>query len=222
MTYYGQWSPPADEVLYKNYFSNKKDGFFIECGAGDGISDSNTKFFESLGWSGICLEPSPVAFSQLCNNRKNSICLQLGLSDKDGDIGFTEAVNSANLAGGAVEYHPSLKAFVGACGYNFYPMTIRATRYDTLVSYLCIEHVDLLSLDVEGHEVAVIFGMSKTLPSVICVEYTCIGINRVKRLLYQRGYRFDFVSYNNAYFSIGMPEVEWFGVTSVMGCYEDD
>jgi hypothetical protein len=28
--FYGQWSPPVDQVLFENYFKDKRNGFFIK------------------------------------------------------------------------------------------------------------------------------------------------------------------------------------------------
>jgi hypothetical protein len=49
---------------------DKRYGFFVELGACDGISLSNTLFFErSLNWNGICIEPEQSMFDQLVRNR---------------------------------------------------------------------------------------------------------------------------------------------------------
>ena len=59
-------------VLFKNYdasiyginkkldkYLNCRDGFFVELGANDGLSQSNTFYLEKkLGWRGILIEPS--------------------------------------------------------------------------------------------------------------------------------------------------------------------
>ena len=45
-----------DRVLFK---SKLTDGFFIEAGADDLVTDSNTLFFEmERGWTGILIEPT--------------------------------------------------------------------------------------------------------------------------------------------------------------------
>ena len=45
-----------DEYISKFIFNEKKDGFFIELGAVDGITNSNTYYFEKeLGWKGLFL-----------------------------------------------------------------------------------------------------------------------------------------------------------------------
>jgi|LakMenEpi03Aug12_release.lakeMendotaPanAssembly.Ray.scaffolds.fasta_scaffold59755_2 hypothetical protein len=42
---------PVDKFLHDNYFKDKRDGFFIECGAADGLNLSCCKFFEeTMGW----------------------------------------------------------------------------------------------------------------------------------------------------------------------------
>ena len=48
-----------------------EDGFFIECGANDGITQSYTYELEKRNWSGILVEPSIIAFDKCVNNRSN-------------------------------------------------------------------------------------------------------------------------------------------------------
>lgn len=221
MVFYGQWNPPVDLVLYENYFKNTPKGFFVDCGASDGVLHSCTKFFEDCGWDGICIEPS-VAFKELIVNRKVN-CLNLALSDKIGEVQFNEAVHAkgskAGLPpGGAVEYVPELKRFVTSFGYEISIITVPTTTYKALN----LPSIDLLVVDVEGYEEAVIKGMYGTLlPKVICIEYTVTGIKKVTRLLTGLYYKFDFISYNNAFFSLGMNPTK-FGETKPMGCLRDE
>jgi FkbM family methyltransferase len=47
-------------------------GVFVEFGASDGLSNSNSYFFETkLGWKGLCVEPVIENFNQLTRNRPN-------------------------------------------------------------------------------------------------------------------------------------------------------
>ena len=49
-----------DKFLEQNIFKGYKNGFFIDVGAHNGISMSNTLFFEKEnGWKGINIEPIP-------------------------------------------------------------------------------------------------------------------------------------------------------------------
>ena len=54
-----------------NYI-NYKNGFYIDCGANDGINQSNTWYFEKkLGWKGLLIEPVDTVFYELQKNRSN-------------------------------------------------------------------------------------------------------------------------------------------------------
>lgn len=221
--YYGQHFPPVDEVLYKNYFEGARSGFFVDCGASEGVLHSCTRFFEdSLGWGGICIEPS-IAFEDLVIYRPRMLNLNLALSDYDGFVTFTEVIHSDGRhtpglpPGGSSHYdeHLDLKNFVSSFGYQFTEKEVPTLTFRTLVDKYNITKLDLMTIDVEAHELAVIKGMvgASILPRVICIEYPLIGLDEINRTLTDLGYRFDFVSFNNAFFSIGFPEKEWFGKT---------
>jgi len=50
-------------------YINFSNGFFIECGANDGVNQSNTWYFEKyLNWHGILIEPLENNFSAFSNS----------------------------------------------------------------------------------------------------------------------------------------------------------
>ena len=50
-----------DEVL-----GGQSDGFYVECGAGNGLKTSNSMFFETKrNWTGLLIEPNPVQYEAL-------------------------------------------------------------------------------------------------------------------------------------------------------------
>jgi hypothetical protein len=59
-----------DKKLLK--YLNFKDGFYIECGAYDGVNQSNTWYFEkNLNWKGVLIEPNKKNFSELKKNKSS-------------------------------------------------------------------------------------------------------------------------------------------------------
>ena len=58
------------DLWVANLFDRKENGFFIDLGANDGVSDSHTYILEKkLNWSGICIEPNENVFKELEKNR---------------------------------------------------------------------------------------------------------------------------------------------------------
>ena len=58
-----------------NYFKGKKNGVFVDIGAHDGITLSNTYVLEKeLGWTGICVEPMDHEYKKLTECRNCITC----------------------------------------------------------------------------------------------------------------------------------------------------
>jgi FkbM family methyltransferase len=215
MKFYGLCNPPVDEVIFRNYFPDKTDGFFIECGALDGITYSNCLFFEQRGWKGINIEPSAIDYKKLIINRPNALNLQIGLGDRDHKAMFALTIDGP-IGQGGVEWTPEQKQERDKYSCTFQDVEIEITTYRKLIGSN-VKKVDLFVLDVEGYELKVIEGMtgSKVLPDLICVEYGWIDFEDLRKILIPMGYRFDFLSFNNAFFA--MPSLPkkciWFGET---------
>jgi FkbM family methyltransferase len=226
MTYYGQWNPPQDEVIYRNYFLDNRELISVECGAS--TSGTSTHFFdESLNWACFNLEASKYAFKCLKDYRPHAINLNIALSNKNGVAVFKDIISAPGGGNdnGSLHHIPAhMKELEGyGCVFEEYevPTMTYATFIDTFFPGPKLPI--LFVLDVEGFELEVIEGMKSIskdkLPFVICVEYPIVGLDNLIKALGELEYDFDFVSYNNAYFSQNRwkckPE-SWFGATERM------
>jgi FkbM family methyltransferase len=87
------------DVFAYLFFNRKKDGFYIDIGANDGVTMNNTYIFEQLGWTGICVEPLPDVYSKLRRNRKCD-CYNAAIAAESGnEINFIRASNVEVLSG---------------------------------------------------------------------------------------------------------------------------
>lgn len=60
-----------DQFLFENFFRGRRGGVFVDAGATDGETSSNSLFFERfMDWRGLCVEPRPDAFAKLAALRK--------------------------------------------------------------------------------------------------------------------------------------------------------
>jgi FkbM family methyltransferase len=82
--FYGQ----SKEDEFINSLFNNNFGTCIEVGAYDGITGSNSYYFEQKGWNCLCIEPNKEAFNKCQKIRKNSINCCISDIDKD-DSEFT-------------------------------------------------------------------------------------------------------------------------------------
>ena len=209
MRFYGQFNPPVDQVLYERYFPDKRDGFFIECGAYDGLLECSCRFFEeTMGWKGINIEASPRIFNRLVSNRpKSFLNVNVALSNENGRAVFQDIVSPTGVAdgNGSLTHCLTHKQEILNYGCGFNAVEIETIKYADLVKRHDVGEVNLMVLDVEGHEIQVIEGMigAKTLPDIICVEFPFSGQDNIKQALGKLGYKMDFISVINAFFLRG-------------------
>ena len=154
MDFQGQYDQDMFACLY---FGCKKEGFYIDIGAHDGKSLSNTIIFENLGWKGICVEPLPDVFKILKQNRRCD-CFNVAISEtSDESLEFIRAKGVEMLSGLSnqmTEVHK--KRIIKEKGEieKIYVKTLTFT--DLMSNYPEIRNVDFLSVDVEGAEISII------------------------------------------------------------------
>ena len=87
-------------------FRGRRDGFFVDIGAYDGITYSNTYFLErELGWQGICFEPHPEVFRKLAAARRCTV-VNAGVGPRSGRLQFLTLPESVEMGSGFLEHFP--------------------------------------------------------------------------------------------------------------------
>ena len=79
---------------------------------------------------------------------------------------------------------------------------VTCTTWDKFTKTEGITHIDLLVLDIEGHEISVCSTLSQksVLPDIICVEIGHLGLKPIENSLVNIGYYYDTTQDVNAYF----------------------
>lgn len=157
--FYSQFK--QDEYVYTHFFRDTKDGVFIDIGAHDGISLSNTYFFEKyLGWTGICIEPMPHIFQRLEQNRSCS-CIQGCIAPTEGVAPFwvvaSDSRNTEMLSGLVHAYDPRhIQRIIGESGGAGETIFVQCYTLNSILAQQGISHIDYLSIDTEGGELAIL------------------------------------------------------------------
>jgi FkbM family methyltransferase len=143
------------------YFKKKYNGYFLDVGAHDGISFSNTFFLEEKrDWSGICIEPNPDVFTLLKRNRQ-SLNYNVCVSDKEGSVVFRKVVGYSEMLSGILEFmdQKHIDRINNECAkYNsiFEDIIVESKKLSNILKLNQIKHIDYLSIDTEGAESKII------------------------------------------------------------------
>lgn len=167
------------DLKLRPYLSKIQQGFFVEAGANNGISQSNTLYFEkNFGWRGILIEPIPDLADKCKANRPKSIVENYALVSND----FKEnAINMryCNLMsvvkGGMKtkeEEDEHIKNGSELKNIETYEIDVPVSTLSNILEKNSIKKVDFISLDVEGYELEVLkgFDFKKWQPSYILIE----------------------------------------------------
>jgi FkbM family methyltransferase len=193
MKFYSQYQ--QDKWLYENHFKDKKDGVFLEIGADDGIDKSNTKFFEDIGWKGMCVEPSPKRFKLLKNNR-SCICENYAISDTIGEVEFMDISGwGKGLSGIVDKYEQQHKQRIDIevrhpQNKGSEIVKVKTELLNNLLEKHQLNEIDFCTVDTEGGEYDILksIDFNKYDIKLILVENN-YNDSKVNELLKEKGYK---------------------------------
>jgi FkbM family methyltransferase len=195
-----------DTGAYHSYFWNKRDGLMLESGALDGKHLSTTSFFVyGLGWRAIHIEPSPLSYQRLIENRPESLNINSAMCKETRSLRY--AIHPEHPAvNGIWEFMSNdfKNAWYKGFDPSSFPM-INCRPFSSLMALFGITHIDFWILDTEGAEYEVIqtVDFSKIQIDVIAVEADGrdqAKDNAVRQHLLANGYRLDISGDNNDWF----------------------
>jgi len=176
-------SQQEEEQLVRDFFGGAAGGFFVEVGANHPTKASQSSHLEQAGWTGVLVEPQPDLAAFLVTERKAKV--------------FAVACTSPDNAGRTLPLHvagplssldrdrmaPGAKA-------DYVIMVPTRTLDDILEEAHAPAPLDLLSVDVEGHEIEVLrgFDFAHWQPRLILLE-DHVGDLKKHKFLTQSGYR---------------------------------
>ncbi len=167
----------------------KRDGYFVEFGATNGISNSNTHLLEKkFGWEGILCEPALFWQDSLIRNRNVHIDFDCVWTKSGEGISFNETKNKelSTLS----HFSDSDMHSINRKNGKKYKVTSISLN-DLLSKYDAPFDIDYLSIDTEGSEFDILnsFDFSKHSIKFISCEHN-FGSNRerIRELLSNSGY----------------------------------
>jgi len=195
------YSQHGEDLLVAQRFSPLRGGFFVEVGALDGLTFSNTCLLErNLDWTGVLVEASPVQAALCVTNRPSAVVV-------------AKAVTSPVLASTPMrlEVVDGFEALSSMCitprvaaiinnrnvqdpgALHVRQIEVPTTTLDHIFVEVGVpESFEFLSIDIEGHEWAALQGLSLGRvwrPQVVLLESAEVfPDSRVVWYMYRNGY----------------------------------
>ena len=189
------------------YFKAKERGRFIDVGAHDGKTISNSWFFETQrSWDGICVEPMPAVFDKLKAERK-ATCYNVACSNENGTAKFTQVVRGDKNFGHPMDMLSGLSQHTNQReryrtdlslsrlsdaelieqGY-LREIDVEVRTLQSLIEPMGL-HFDFCSIDTEGAELQVLQGIDfdRTRIEIFVIENNTGG-SEVEDYLKTKGY----------------------------------
>lgn len=153
----------GEDVILWRALGDRTGVTYVDVGAFDPTDDSVTRALYERGWRGVNIEAQPDRLEAFLRERPHDINLCLVAGDRDG----VAALRIMDVPGWATALDPSeavLPAPVTAA------VEVPERRLGALLPELGIEHVDVLKIDVEGTEPAVVRGLLEgPIRPLVCV-----------------------------------------------------
>ena len=166
------------DVLIENIFRNQKKGFYVDVGCQHPIKNNNTYLLHKKGWSGlnIDLDQDNINLFNLSRSKDTNICIAISSTVSEKNLFFYHNKSPINTI------DPKVSKFQKAKVKEI--KKIKTNTLNNILDSLVINEnkIDLLSVDVEGHELDVFYGLDfdKYSPDVIVVEFLDLSLSKIE------------------------------------------
>ncbi|XP_042874913.1 uncharacterized protein LOC122255038 [Penaeus japonicus] len=191
------------EVFYKEklgeLFKDVRKGFFVEAGALDGETMSNTLTLEQdLDWTGLLVEPDVKNYQLLKAKNRKAWTANVCLAPRPYPSVELFSQPPHHPGPMAVPLGAKMRAMHSLAEYsnhksmgNVWFLKVPCIPLESLLMAMQVTKIDLLVLDVEGAEMAILehFDLEKFSVQVLFMEWKDIAdIDNVSKKLQGRGY----------------------------------
>jgi FkbM family methyltransferase len=167
--------------------SGIENGRFLDIGAHDGVTFSNTRALWDKGWTGVYVEPAPEVIPKLKQNAgPDCQIVEAAIGTTDGKMKFFSS--NGDMVGTLSDSHKIL----WSTQINFSETDVDVITIDTLKNKIGTQF-DFINIDVEGVNLDVFkqFDWTVWKATCVCVEYERYGeliANAMKRYGYEQVY----------------------------------
>ena len=160
-------SEDAEEWFIRDFFADRRGGFFVDVGANDPRKFSKTWYLEKrLGWSGIAVEPLAQFAAAYRTERPQTRFRSFFVSDT------SDAAARLYVISGNTAVSSSDPKFTGSFGKADRVETVPTITMNDLLGKEGVTAIDFLNVDIELHEPVALkgFDVTRYKPALVCIE----------------------------------------------------
>jgi FkbM family methyltransferase len=197
------YSQTGEDRIIAALLSVERPGFYVDVGAHHPARLSNSLFLYEKGWRGVCIDANARLIERHRRMRPLDTAVNAVVSDSRSPQTFTEFAEAAvsSVSGEHVERHR-------ASGRIVRQDVVQPRSLDEILEEAQVPaRFDLLSIDVEGHDLEALrsLDLAKFRPRLVVIEMHGFDMrapdsHAVYRHLVSRGYRLIGYAVMNAYF----------------------
>jgi FkbM family methyltransferase len=164
-----RYSQNNEQDIILQYFGSRK-GFFLDIGANDGQTLSNTYALQLQEWKGVLIEPSEEAFNRI-KVRYGVQKFNVAIGTEDGHCTFHEMGNHLNA--GDVSLLSTIKKteLKRWPGVEFKERMTEVWTYKTLLKHSPLKFFDFISIDAEGVDYEILEQIDLKYTDMVCIEH---------------------------------------------------
>jgi FkbM family methyltransferase len=161
------YSERNEEIIIRHFFTDRRNGIFLDVGAYHYKNGSNTYYLEkNLDWSGIAVDANAEFARGYQENRPKTTFFNFFVSDKSDEQADFFVVRDP----GHLTKSTAVPGFVS--GRKTEKTKVSTITLNDLLAKLALKKIDFLSLDIELWEPYALagFDIEKYRPDLVCVE----------------------------------------------------
>lgn len=177
------------------------NGYFVELGANDGVTQSNSLYFEKYrNWRGLLVEPAPQNFLKCRQNRSSrdsiycAACVSFDYDQEFVRIAYSNLMSTPVSLESDIQdprAHAKLRDQFLVSGETVFEFgAVARTLSSLLLDARAPKLIDFLSLDVEGAELEVLKGVDHQVFRFKYILVECRDFPHLSAYLENQGYRF--------------------------------
>ena len=211
-SFFKSYGATGEDVLLNKIFKDNK-GFYVDVGALHPINGSLTHNLYKRGWTGLNfdIDERNIKFFKIFRRRDSSF--RMAISSSKGEVNSYIFSSGSGLNTLEKSWADKWSKLLGK---DYFIMKLTKTTLTSIVKKFKIQNkIDLLNIDVEGHEIEVLNGSDFKLfrPKIITIEIHVkktedIFKTRVFKILQQNKYELISHYYHTCFFKAVEFEIE--------------